>query len=67
MNRPTIVVAGATGNLGGRIAGDRCSARELVAMVSDVTGKSFRLLRAGGLGALDTLIKVARLVAPGTR
>jgi hypothetical protein len=30
-----------------------------------VTGKQFRLLRAGGLGMLDTLVKVARTVAPG--
>jgi nucleoside-diphosphate-sugar epimerase len=48
-----------------RIAGDQVSARELTAVVSEVTGKKFRLLRAGGLGMLGTLIKVARTVAPG--
>jgi hypothetical protein len=48
-----------------RIAGDQLSARELTAVVSEVTGKQFRLFRAGGLGMLDTLIKVARRVAPG--
>jgi hypothetical protein len=35
--------------------------------VSEVTGKKFRLLRAGGLGMLGTLIKIARMVAPGKK
>ena len=48
-----------------RIAGDQLSARELTAVVSEVTGKQFRLFRAGSLGMLGTLIKVSRLVAPG--
>lgn len=48
-----------------RIAGDQLSARELTAVVSEVTGKQFRLFRAGSLGMLSTLIKVSRLVAPG--
>ena len=47
------------------IAGDELSIRELTAVVSEVTGKQYRLLRAGGLGVLSTLIKVARFVAPG--
>ena len=50
-----------------RIAGDQLSARELTAAVSEVTGKQFRLFRAGGLGMLRTLIKVARTVAPGEK
>ena len=50
-----------------RIAGDQPSARELTAVVSEVTGKEFRLFRAGGLGMLGTLIKVARTVAPGEK
>ncbi|HEU4384921.1 MAG TPA: NmrA family NAD(P)-binding protein [Anaeromyxobacteraceae bacterium] len=33
-----------------RVAGDQLSARDLAAMVSEVTGERFRLLRAGGLG-----------------
>ena len=49
------------------IAGDRISARELAAVLSEVTGKEFRLFRAGGLGILGTLIKVARTVAPGEK
>jgi nucleoside-diphosphate-sugar epimerase len=50
-----------------RIAGDQLSARELTAVVSDVTGKKFRLFRAGGLGMLGTLTNVARKVAPGEK
>jgi nucleoside-diphosphate-sugar epimerase len=50
-----------------RIAGDQLSARELAAVVSEVTGKEFRLFRAGGLGMLGTLIKIARTVAPGKK
>jgi nucleoside-diphosphate-sugar epimerase len=48
-----------------RIAGDQVSARELTVVVSEVTGNEFRLFRAGGLGMLGALIKVARAVAPG--
>jgi nucleoside-diphosphate-sugar epimerase len=50
-----------------RIAGDQISARELATVASEVTGKEFRLFRAGGLGMLGTLIKVARTVAPGKK
>jgi uncharacterized protein YbjT (DUF2867 family) len=50
-----------------RIAGDQVSARELTAIVSEVTGQKFRLIRAGGLGMLGTIIKVARTVAPGEK
>ena len=35
--------------------------------MSDVTGRQFRLLRAGGLGTYCQLIEVARAVAPGER
>jgi uncharacterized protein YbjT (DUF2867 family) len=45
-----------------RIAGDQISAREMAAAVSDVTGENFRLFRAGGLGRLSILIKIARAV-----
>jgi nucleoside-diphosphate-sugar epimerase len=50
-----------------RIAGDQLSARELTTVVSEVTGREFRLFRAGGLKRLGTLIKVARTVAPGEK
>ncbi|MGD0498051.1 MAG: NmrA family NAD(P)-binding protein [Bryobacteraceae bacterium] len=50
-----------------RIAGDQLSARELTAVVSEATGKEFRLFRAGGLATLGFLIKVARTVTPGEK
>ncbi len=50
-----------------RIAGDQLSARELTSIVSEVTGRKFRLFRAGGLGTLGTLIRVTRTVAPGEK
>jgi len=50
-----------------RIAGDQLSARELTSVVSEATGEKFRLLRAGGLGTLGVLIKVARVITPGRK
>ncbi|WP_233507587.1 NmrA family NAD(P)-binding protein [Adhaeribacter pallidiroseus] len=47
-----------------RIAGNVLSARGLQEAASKATGKHFRLLRLGGLGALDTLIKITRIVSP---
>lgn len=48
-----------------RIAGDQVSARELAALAGQMTGRKFRLLRAGSLRTLDTLIKILRRIAPG--
>ena len=48
-----------------RVAGDQITPRQLATVVSEVTGNNFRLLRAGGLGLLNVLIRVARTVAPG--
>ena len=50
-----------------RIAGDQLSARELAAVVGEVTGREFSLFRVAGLGMLGTLIKIARAVAPGKK
>jgi nucleoside-diphosphate-sugar epimerase len=50
-----------------RIAGDELSARELAVVASEVTGEKFRVFRAGGLGMLGMLIKVARRIAPGEK
>jgi nucleoside-diphosphate-sugar epimerase len=47
-----------------RIAGDQISVRGLVEVASEVTGKKFRLFRAGGLGRLEKLIKFTRAVFP---
>jgi nucleoside-diphosphate-sugar epimerase len=48
-----------------RIAGDVLNARGLANSATEATGQQFRLLRAGGLGRLDLLIKVTRTIAPG--
>jgi nucleoside-diphosphate-sugar epimerase len=50
-----------------RIAGDQVSARELMTIASDVTGKKFRLFRAGGLKMLSTFIKLGRIIAPAEK
>lgn len=50
-----------------RIAGDQLSARELAQVASEVSGRRFRLLRAGTLRSLDVFIRLARLVAPGEK
>ena len=47
-----------------RVAGEVATIRELQAAASAATGKKFRLFRAGGLGALATMIKVTRAVVP---
>jgi nucleoside-diphosphate-sugar epimerase len=50
-----------------RIAGDQLSARDLTALVSEVTGEEFKLFRAGSLGLLGALIRVARTIAPAEK
>lgn len=47
-----------------RIAGDSVSPRDLTAVMADITGQRFGLLRAGGISALNTLIGLSRVVAP---
>ena len=47
-----------------RVAGTVASSRQLAAIAGDATGHSFTLLRAGGLGRLEKLIKFVRLVSP---
>ena len=48
-----------------RIAGEVTSPRGLAAAAGEVTGKSFKTLRVGGIGLLEGMIKAARLVVPG--
>ena len=50
-----------------RIAGDQISPREIKEVVSEITGTRYRQFRAGGLGMLSTLIKIARKIAPGEK
>jgi nucleoside-diphosphate-sugar epimerase len=47
-----------------RIAGDSITARELAAIASELSGRTFRLLRGGSLERLDTLARLARAVQP---
>lgn len=47
-----------------RIAGDRCSARQLAEAASRATGRAFRLLRAGSLQRLERLISLTRALFP---
>jgi len=47
-----------------RIAGDPITARGLAEVASEVTGRRFRLMRAGGLGRLGAIIKIARTLSP---
>jgi nucleoside-diphosphate-sugar epimerase len=47
-----------------RIAGDVVNVKGLRKAASEATGKEFHLLRAGGLGGLQTMIKVTRALLP---
>jgi nucleoside-diphosphate-sugar epimerase len=47
-----------------RIAGDVVNAKALQSIAGKVTGTKFRLLRAGSLGGLQTMIKVTRTLLP---
>jgi nucleoside-diphosphate-sugar epimerase len=46
------------------VAGSRVTAREIADIAGKVRGERFRLMRAGSLGTLRGLIKVARWIAP---
>ena len=47
-----------------RIAGDVVSPRQLAAIMTDLTGEGLGLWRAGGIGLLSLLIRVARTLTP---
>ena len=47
-----------------RIAGDSLSPRDLAAIITALTGRRFALLRGGGIGRLDLLIRLVRRLAP---
>jgi NAD(P)-dependent dehydrogenase (short-subunit alcohol dehydrogenase family) len=48
-----------------RIAGDQLSPALAATLAENVTGNKYRVTRAGSLGLLGLLIKIARKVAPG--
>jgi hypothetical protein len=47
-----------------RIAGATVSPRQLAGIMTEVTGETFGLWRAGGIKLLSTVIRVARLLTP---
>jgi nucleoside-diphosphate-sugar epimerase len=47
-----------------RVAGDRVSARDIRDIMTDITGKNFRIFRAGSIGLLNIIIKIARFFFP---
>jgi uncharacterized protein YbjT (DUF2867 family) len=47
-----------------RIAGDCVSAVDVKEIMSKITGKDFRVLRAGSINLLNIIIKIARFFAP---
>ena len=47
-----------------RIAGEQISAAGLAGAASEVSGKTFRLLRGGSLGRLQRIIKITRALTP---
>jgi uncharacterized protein YbjT (DUF2867 family) len=48
-----------------RIAGDQISPKEIRAVVGEVNGHKFRMIRTGGQGLLGLIIKIARKLSPG--
>ena len=42
------------------------TSRDLREIASSVTGEGFKLLRAGGLGRLEKVIRLTRTLTPGT-
>ena len=49
-----------------RIAGDVVTARDLAEIASSVSGKRFKLLRAGDLGRFEKVIRLTQTLSPGT-
>jgi nucleoside-diphosphate-sugar epimerase len=50
-----------------RIAGDQITPRQMVKVMSDVTGKEFSLFRPGGIGLINTIIKTMKFFSPSKR
>ncbi len=47
-----------------RIAGDTLSCNDFVKLLSQLTGKKYKLFRPGGIGLLNTVIKLTRFFSP---
>jgi hypothetical protein len=47
-----------------RIAGDRLNCNQFVGLLTELTGKKYKLFRPGGIGLLNFLIKFTRFMTP---
>ncbi|HUQ89413.1 MAG TPA: hypothetical protein VM096_17760, partial [Vicinamibacterales bacterium] len=47
-----------------RIAGDSVSVRDIAATMTEISGRRYRPLWAGGLQSLGVMINISKLVAP---
>lgn len=50
-----------------RIAGDRLTCNDFVKLLSELTGKKYKLFRPGGIRLLNFLIKVTRFFSPSEK
>jgi nucleoside-diphosphate-sugar epimerase len=50
-----------------RIAGDQITPRQMVKIMSDITGKEFSLFRAGGIGLINFIIKTMKFFNPAEK
>jgi uncharacterized protein YbjT (DUF2867 family) len=47
-----------------RIAGDRLSCNDFVKLLTELTGKTYKLFRPGGIGLLNIMIKLTKFFSP---
>ena len=47
-----------------RIAGDQLNVKEIAAIMTELSGKKFGLIKAGGVGFLSMMIKIGKTFAP---
>jgi uncharacterized protein YbjT (DUF2867 family) len=50
-----------------RIAGDRLCCNDFVKLMQQLTGKKYKLLRPGGIGLLNIIIKLTRFFSPSKK
>jgi nucleoside-diphosphate-sugar epimerase len=48
-----------------RIAGSQLSANDIKALMTEITGTTYKMFRPGGLGLFKLLIKITKTLAPG--
>lgn len=50
-----------------RIAGDQITPRQMVKVMSEITGKDFSLFKAGGIGLINGIIKTMKFFSPAKK